>query len=499
MMWAAWTIIVPLIAACLSFLLRRGVTIWMVASAAGGILLAVGGLAIQVWEHGPLRYPLGGWGAPLGIDWHVDGLTILMLLMTAVVVSLTSIYAWGYLGYETSGKLGRATGHHSPTHETFWPLWFFLWAALNALFLSADVFNLYVTLELLSLSAAVLMTWGGQPEALTAAMRYVLVSLLGSLAYLLGVGFLYAAFGTLDLDSLSRVATSGPTTWVAMTLITLGLLLKTGLFPLHIWLPPAHANAPVPVSAVLSGLVVKASFYVLLRFWFQIFYPMLTPSAGHFLGALGAGAILWGSLQAFRQERLKLLVAYSTVAQLGYLFLLFPLTEMANVAGTAWSGGIYQALSHAFAKAAMFLAAGNIMLALGHDRISQLDGLAQSMPMTLFAFGLGGMSLMGLPPSGGFVAKWLLLRAALEGGHWWWAGIILGGGLMTAAYIFMVLKRAFATPTSLTAVQSIPYSLELTALTLALCAVLLGLAATIPLTLLQIGSPFPSELISGGR
>ncbi len=498
MTWAVGTIVVPIAAACLSFLFGRYATIWIVAGAAGGILLAVGGLAGQVWEDGPLRYPVGGWEAPLGIDWYADGLTISMLLMSAVVVVLTSIYAWGYLRHE-AGAIFSTSSRPSVTYETFWPLWFFLWAALNALFLSADLFNLYVTLELLGLSAAILMTLGGRPAALTAGMRYLLVSLLGSLAYLLGVGFLYGAFGTLDLESLQSVAISGPTTWVAITLITLGLLLKTGLFPLHIWLPPAHANAPAPVSAILSGLVVKASFYVLLRLWFQIFHPLLAPLAGHFLGVLGAGAILWGSLQAFRQERLKLLVAYSTVAQLGYLFLLFPLADMAAVAGIAWSGGIYHALSHALAKAAMFLAAGNIMLAVGHDRTRQLDGLAQSMPMTVFAFGLGGMSLMGLPPSGGFVAKWLLLRAALESGQWWWAGIILGGGLMAAGYIFMVLKRAFAIVPVNGSVQAIPYSLELIALTLALCAVLLGLATTIPLTLLQIGAPFPSELISGGR
>lgn len=497
MTWAAGTIMVPLVAACLSFLFRRSASIWIVASAAGGMVLAVGSLAGEVWTHGHLRYPVGGWEAPLGIDWYADGLTILMLLMTTAVMCLTSLYAWGYLTHASnSGK--NSPGQSTVTHERFWPLWFFLWASLNALFLSADVFNLYVTLELLGLSAAMLMTLGGQPAALTAGMRYLLVSLLGSLMYLLGVGFLYAAYGTLDLASLSRISTSGPQTWMAMTLMTLGLLLKTGLFPLHIWLPPAHANAPSPVSAILSGLVVKASFYLLLRLWFQIFDPHLSPSAAQFLGVLGAGAILWGSLQAFRQERLKLLVAYSTVAQLGYLFLLFPLTGTASVAETAWSGGIYLALAHAFAKASMFLAAGNILLALGHDRISQLDGIAQIMPISLFAFGLGGISLMGLPPSGGFVAKWLLLKAAWDGGHWWWAGIILVGGLMTAGYIFMVLKRAFATPSGHTAVQPIPHSLEFTALTLAVFAILLGLTATLPLTLLHMSNPFPMAFITGG-
>jgi multicomponent Na+:H+ antiporter subunit D len=496
MTWTAGTVLVPLVAACLSLLLSKRGMPWLVAVANGGILLTVGGLTGQVWEHGPLRYPLGGWGAPLGIDWYADGLTILLLLMSAAVMAPTSLYAWSYLNHESKTK-DNGSGQSTITHERFWPLWFFLWASLNALFLSADIFNLYVTLELLSLSAAMLMTLSNQSASLTAGMRYLLVSLLGSLVYLLGVGFLYAAYGTLDLATLSHVTVSGSQTWVAMALMTVGLLLKTGLFPLHIWLPPAHANAPSPVSAILSGLVVKASFYLLLRLWFQVFNPHLSTSAGQFLGVLGAGAIVWGSLQAFRQDRLKLLVAYSTVAQIGYLFLLFPLTGTASVAETAWSGGIYQALAHALAKASMFLAAGNIMLALGHDRISELDGIGQTRPMSLFAFGLSGISLMGLPPSGGFVAKWLLLNAAWDSGHWWWAGIILGGGLLTAGYIFSVLKRAFAAPTDHTEFRPIPYALELTALTLAVFAILLGLPAILPLTLLHIGNPFPLTFITG--
>lgn len=490
MTWAAGTIIVPLVAACCSLLLRRRGLQWIIAGATGGILLAVGGITRQVWEQGPLRFPLGGWGAPLGIDWYADGLTILLLLMSAAVMSLTSLYAWSYLIHESHSEKNRS-GQTLFTHERFWTLWFFLWASLNALFLSSDIFNVYVTVELYGLSAAMLMTLGHQPEALTAGMRYLLVSMVGSLMFLLGVAFLYAAYGTLDLALLGSVTTSGVQTWMPLTLMITGLLLKTGLFPLHIWLPPAHANAPSPVSAILSGLVVKASFYLVLRLWFQIFEPHLSPSAGQFLGILGAGAILWGSLQAFRQTRLKLLVAYSTVAQLGYLFLLFPLTGTAGAAETAWSGGIYHALAHAFAKASMFMAAGNIMLALGHDRISEFDGIAQAMPMSVFAFGLGGISLMGLPPSGGFIAKWLLLTAAWAGENWWWAGIILGGGLLTAGYTFMVLKRAFAAPNAQTTISPIPFSLECTALSLAVVGILLGLTATLPLTLLHIGNPFP--------
>ena len=493
MTWTAGAILVPLVAACLSILSRTRHLPGVIALGCGGILLPVAELTLQVWEHGPVRYSVGGWGAPLGIDWYADGLTVLLVIMTTTVMIPTSLYAWHYLNHRLKTE-DTGTGRTTVPHERFWPLWFFLWASLNALFLSADLFNLYVTLELLSLSSATLMTLTNRPGALIAGMRYLLISFFGSLMYLLSVGFLYATYGTLDLAALGRAIMPGPHTWVPMTLMTIGLLLKTGLFPLHIWLPPAQANALSPVSAILSGLVEKAPFYLILRLWVQVFDTQLSSTAGQFLGILGAGAIIWGSLQAFRQDRLKLLVAYSTVAQLGYLFLLFPLTETASVAETAWSGGVYYALAHAFAKSSMFLATGNIMLALGEDRISRLDGIAQAMPMSLLAFGLGGISLMGLPPSGGFVAKWLLLVAAWDGAFWWWVGLILGGGLLTAGYIFSVLNRAFASPPESMTIQAVPYSLELTALTLAVFAVLLGLPATLPLTLLQAGHPFAPSI-----
>ncbi|MEX2490121.1 MAG: proton-conducting transporter membrane subunit [Nitrospirales bacterium] len=498
MTWTAGAILVPLIAACLSILSSTRRMPWVIALGCGAILLPVSGLTHHVWVHGPFRYPLGGWGAPLGIDWYADGLSVLLVIMSTTVMIPTSVYAWHYLNHQWK-TADTGSGRMTVTHKRFWPLWFFLWASLHALFLSADLFNLYVTLELLSLSGAMLMTLTNRSGALIAGMRYLLVSFFGSLMYLLSVGLLYATYGTLDLAALSRVITSGPHTWIPMTLMTVGLLFKTGLFPLHGWLPPAQANALSPVSAILSGLVEKAPFYLILRLWFQVFDPHVSPSAGQLLGVLGAGAIVWGSLQAFRQERLKLLVAYSTVAQIGYLFLLFPLTEMASVAETAWSGGIYHALAHGFAKASMFLAAGNIMLALGHDRLSELDGIAQALPMSLFAFGLSGISLMGLPPSGGFVAKWLLLTAAWEGEYWWWAGIILGGGLLTAGYTFIVLKRAFATPTTHTTIQSVPFSMECAPLLLAVFAILLGLTATFPLSLLHIGNPFPLTSMTGIR
>jgi formate hydrogenlyase subunit 3/multisubunit Na+/H+ antiporter MnhD subunit len=193
----------------------------------------------------------------LGIDLYADGLSLLMLMVTALVGLGISVYSSGYF------KRDKAVH--------FWPLWMFLWAALNALFLSGDIFNLYVTLELMGLAAVALVALAGGADALTSAMRYLLVSLLGSLAYLLGVALLYHGFGSVDIAILAQRVEPSPAARAAVGLMSVGLLLKTALFPLHFWLPPAHASAPAPVSALLSALVVKASFYILLRLWLEIF------------------------------------------------------------------------------------------------------------------------------------------------------------------------------------------------------------------------------------
>nr|MDQ2696778.1 oxidoreductase [Pseudomonadota bacterium] len=444
--------------------------------AAGGVLLALAGLTRQLLDGGPLRYAVGGWGAPLGIDLYADGLSLLMLWMTAAVGALVSLYSLGYFRAEPRQALA------------FWPLWLALWAGLNALYLSADLFNLYVTLEVLTLAAVSLVVMAGKAEAVAAGLRYLLFALLGSLCYLLGVALLYRGYGLLDIAALGRAVTAAPDTWLAFGLMTAGLLLKTAIFPLHVWLPPAHSAAPSPVSALLSALVVKGSFYLLLRLWFDLFQPAVTPAAGQLLGALGAAAIVYGSFQALRQARLKLLVAYSTVAQLGYLLLLFPLTGP-----LAGNGVTYHALSHACAKAALFLAAGNIIHTLGHDRIAALRDLERGMPVTLFAFGLAGVSIMGLPPSGGFLAKWLLLKAALAAQQWWWGVAILLGGLLAAVYTFKVLRHAFGQwqrPRTPHAGRHLPLTMELIPLYLALLAVALGFTGAPLLHLLEIGSPF---------
>jgi len=265
-------------------------------------------------------------------------------------------------------------------------------------------------------------------------------------------------------------------------------------------LPPAHAGAPAAASAVLSALVVKGSFFLIVRLWFDAMPGLMPQAAAQLLGTLGAAAILFGSVLALRQARLKLLIAYSTVAQIGYLFFLFPLAMGPDLGhswqAAAWTGGWIQLVSHAFAKAAMFLAAGLIAEAVGHDRIAELAGIGRALPISALAFGLGGLSLMGVPPSGGFVAKWLLLTAAVEAGQWWWALVMLAGGLLAGGYVFRVLGQLWGDANGSLALRArVSRRREALALALALCALSLGFLPLQPNALLQIGRPHAAELV----
>ncbi len=476
--WIASLVLLPLVASCALLLLRRGATADGPAAAAAAVLLAVG-LAREVLRSGVVGVDLGGWPMPLGIRLQADGLSAGMVLLAASVVLPVSWHAVrdvrGYAAGEASG---------------FFPLWLFLQAGLYALFLSADLFNLYVGLELLTLAAVALAALSPSPAAAPSALRYLFAGMLGSLAFLFGTALVYGVTGTLSLAGLSRPPGSQPPLAVAGALLTAGLAMKAALVPLHYWLPAAHANAAAPVSALLSALVVKAAFYVLLRLWNAGWGILFSPAAALIPALLATAAILWGSLQALAAERLKTLVAYSTVAQVGYLFLVFPLAASPAVGRLAFEGALLFLFSHALAKAAVFLCAGNVLHAFGHDRIADLDGCVQGLPLSLFAYAVAGVSLIGLPPSGGFAAKWMLLQAAIQGGAWWIAAVILGGSLLAEAYVFRFFSRAFRHVPETAACRRLGPVHEWPALLLALAALALGLAADPLLGLLRAGNPF---------
>ena len=450
------------------------------------VVLAVA-IGATVWRtRDALQYSVGGWGPPLGVAFRADGLSAAMLVTAALLMCGIGLFA--------RGQFPSSQGAETRVALVFWTLLLAVWGALNAVFIGCDLFNLYVALELLTLAAVPLVSLDGRADTLTAALRYLLFALFGSLLYLLGAVVLYGAYGTLDIVLLSGCIRAEPAAWAAISLMTSGLLAKAALYPFHLWLPPAHAGAPAPASAVLSGLVVKAPFFLVVRLWFDVMPGLPEHAAAQVLGALGAAAIIFGSVVALRQVRLKLLIAYSTVAQIGYLFLMFPLAVKPETghpwSTAAWTGGVLQAISHAFAKAAMFMVAGLIAEALGHDRIAGLAGVSRVLPITVFAFALGGLSLMGLPPSGGFVAKAMLLTAAVAAGQWWWAVVVLTGGLLAGGYVFLVLVRALADASEpLNLLSTISPGRQAVVAVLALAAVLLGFVPLRPFELLQIGRP----------
>jgi multicomponent Na+:H+ antiporter subunit D len=335
-------VLLPLLGALLCGVLprRHGAAVALVtASLTTGLVAA---LNLRVLDGGPVEVLSAGYAPPLGIALVADGLSAAFLMMTAVVGLLLTVYATG----DETARGGTM----------FWALWLALWSSLNAVYLSGDLFNTYVALELMGLSAVGLVALAGRP-ALPAALRYLVVAVLGSLAYLLGVALVYGELGTLDLRQVGAAAGPQTALAVALALMTVGMALKSALWPLHGWLPGAHGGAPAAVSPALSALVIKASVYVAVRLWSTTLPGVGGAAAAQLLGALGAAAVVWGTLLALRQQRLKLVVAYSTVAQVGYFFLVFPLALGGDVdpaaARDGWAGALLVALAHGLAKASI--------------------------------------------------------------------------------------------------------------------------------------------------
>ncbi|MCK1392469.1 proton-conducting transporter membrane subunit [Bradyrhizobium sp. 1] len=465
------SIVVPVAGVLLAFALGdRYVRLVAFTVVPVGSTIAAAVLLVLPQNDGHLAYLLGAWPPPLGVALRADGSSAVMLATTAIVICVVAVFA--------ASDFRPASGNRRAPFA-FWILLLAIWAALNTIFVGGDLFTLYVALELLTFAAVPLVSLEGRAETLQAALRYLLFALLGSILYLMGTALFYGLYGTLDIVLLSHRASAEPGALIAAALMTTGLLAKTALFPLHLWLPPAHAGAPAAASAILSGLVVKGSFFILLRLWFNVRPGMSGFAAAQFLAALGAGAIVVGSIVALRQERLKLLVAYSTLAQIGYLFLMFPLAFNASgqlESGQALAGGLLQTVSHATAKAAMFLAVGSIYAGFGHDRVTGIRGAARALPLSVMTFALAGFALMGVQPGGAALAKELLLQETARTGQWWWAGVLQVGGMFTAAYVVLVLAHALSPPDQPVAlVAKPPRSSGLAALALALCSLLLGL------------------------
>lgn len=466
------SVLVPLALACVAAVLRgRWVT---VAGLTGSLISAAlaGAVAVAVARTGPLQHELAGWSPPLGITLRADGLSAVLLALTAVVGTATAVYA-----------ASRTTTYAG--NRAYWPLSLLLWAGMAAVLVAADLFNAYVALEVVTLTAVGLVALGGR-TSWRPALRYLLVAVLGSMFYLMAVALVYGMTGTLDMRQAGQIIAADPsadTRW-PLALAVVGLAVKSALLPLHAWLPPAHASAPAAVSPLLSGLVVKAGFVVLVRIWFEVLGP--DPAVAALLGWAAAAAVLLGGAMALVQSSLKRVVAYSTVAQVGYFFLLFPLTlgvDDPDQRRTLWSGVLLIVLAHGLAKAALFLAAGSLQLAAGSEDLTEIVGAARQLRTTTAAMMLAAVSLVGLPISLGFSGKWLVLTGAVQTGQWWVVVLVVAGSLLSAAYLLRPLATVLLASDTTQEVEPVDLHrlsrpLRHVPLALGLLVVLLGLNAT---------------------
>jgi|TARA_B100000745_G_scaffold294501_1_gene237548 multicomponent Na+:H+ antiporter subunit D len=428
-------VVVPLVAAPIAALLNRPRLSWAVAVAATlWALYAALELLSQTMAAGAIHYELGGWPAPYGIEYVVDPVNAWVVVIVALIGALVAPYA-------------RVSVEREITEDRiplFYAAFILCLTGLLGIAVTGDVFNVFVFLEISSLSAYALIALGSDRRALTASFQYLIMGSVGATFIVIGIGLMYVMTGTLNMadlaDRLPEVSDTR-TIPVAFTFLTVGITLKLALFPLHLWLPNAYTYAPSAVTAFIASTATKVGVYLLLRFFFTIFgvtFSFDVMQLDRILMPLALIAIVTMSLVAIYQENVKRLLAYSSVAQIGYMVLGI---SFASVLGL--TAGILHLFNHALMKGALFMSMGCVMYRVGSVRLERMNGLGRAMPWTMAAFVVGGLSLIGVPFTVGFISKWYLVQAALEQGMWPVAGVVLLGSLLALMYVWKVVEVAY--------------------------------------------------------
>ena len=436
-------VVVPLLAAPLCVLVRNSRASWCLTMLVSWLVLAMA--ACQLWQvHnlGPVVYRLGGWAEPWGIEYRLDRLGALVLLVIGGVAAVVST---------TANRLLQDVVPDSRRY-LFFATFLLCLTGLLGIVSTGDLFNVFVFLEIASLSSYVLISMGRSRRALTAAFGYLVMGTIGSTFILIGIGLSYMMTGTLNIADLAERLKAGAdpvnqtrTIQVAFAFLTVGLSLKLAVFPLHAWLPNAYSFAPSLVSAFLAATSTKVAYYLLLRVLFTIFGVVFVfdeMNLSHILMPLALLAIFVGSAVAIYQTDLSRLLAYSSVAQIGYLVLA---VSFATVTGL--TAGIIHLFNHALMKGGLFLVTGCIVCRLNSSNLSDIRGFGRRMPWTMAAFVVGGLNLIGVPLTSGFISKWYLVLAALEQKLWGVAVLTLAGSLLAVVYVWRVIEVAwFAEP-----------------------------------------------------
>ena len=421
----AAALVVPLVAR-VSARLARGLAI---AAPIGALGCAVGALRVAL-DRGPWHYHLGGWAPPWGIEYVVDPLGGGMAVLVALLATLVSIYAGPHLRARSSRQ--------TPVFDS---LFLLLTSGLLGITLTGDLFNLYVFLEISSLAAYGLLASGGE-RAVVASFRYLVIGTIAASFYLLGLGYLYALTGTLNMADLAirlPEAGGGSAATVGVALIVVGLAIKMALFPLHGWMPDAYTYAPPPVTMFIAAVMSKVSAYALLRLLFFVLPPTgAVETARAVLGWVAAGGVLAASVLALAQTDVRRMLAYSSVGQMGYVVLGLALGNAA-----ALTGALLHVIGHSVAKGCLFGAVGSLPRHTARADIASFAGASRRAPLTMAAFTVAALSLVGMPPTAGFFSKWYLLRGAIEADAWPFVAVLLVSSLLSAIYFFRIIERIY--------------------------------------------------------
>ena len=474
----ALQVIVPMLSAPLAMLLREHRLSWALTTAASLCAFAISiALTHEVIGGDKSVYLMGSWPAPFGIELSVDSMSALLLLIVTGASSLALIAGYSSLQQQIE----------SDRQPLFYSAWLLALAGLCGILVTADAFNIFVFMEISSLASYILIAGGPERRALPAVFKYLVMGTIGATFYLIGVGLIYMMTGTLNLSDMEQriaeVANLRPIL-IAAGFITVGLALKAAIFPLHVWLPNAYTYAPHAVTVFLAACATKISIYVLLRFDFFLFQPNLD---GHdlrfayFLLPVSLLAILIASAVAIFESNLKRLLAWSSVAQIGYITLGASLISVAGL-----TASLMHIFNHALAKGALFLTCTCLAASVAHMRIDNIGGIARQMPWTMAAFVLAGLSLIGVPGTAGFISKWFLITATYNSGP---AGIMLVAvivvsSLMAVVYIWRVVESAyFGDPGERAEAREAPLSLLLPTWIAVILNIYFGLFPDIPLQL----------------
>lgn len=437
-------IMIPLLAAPLFVLLGNRKIVLPLALAVCWSVFAISiALLKQVIETGTISYELGGWPSPYGIVYVVDYLSAFVMLFVSGLGAIVLTYA--------PISISREIPHSK--HYLFYTTYVLCMTGLLGMCITGDLFNVFVFLEISSLSTYALISLGKTRRAPLASLQYLIIGTVGATFFLIGIGLLYQMTGTLNMaDIASRVETvNGPRTMrVAFGFMTVGLGIKMAVFPLHTWLPNAYTHAPSVVTCFIAATATKVSVYAFVRLVYGIFTPNFafeTLQLDQALMVFSLIGIFIASGAAIYQTDIKRLLAYSSVAQIGYMLLGI---SMANVGGL--SAGIVHMFNHSLIKGGLFMVVGCFALRIGSVKLEDLRGAGKTMPLTSFAWAIGGLGLIGVPMTAGFISKWLLLTSAVELGWWPVAVLMLLSSLLAVVYIWRVVETLyFSEPSKLAA------------------------------------------------